>query len=273
MKTIIFTDLDGSLLNHEDYTYEEARPTLDRIKGAGIPLVMTTSKTRVEVEVLQREMGIEEPFIVENGAAVFFPLGYRGFNRSACEIRPPYALIRIGKPYAEIRGFIQERGAAFGIRGFGDFTTEEVSRLADLSPEKAALAKQREFTEPFLLPGEADLQGLCAMALRAGMKVLKGGRFYHLVGLHQDKGEAVRIAKRLFSVDHREPVKTIGVGDSLNDLPMLEEVDIPVLIPHPDGTYEKMTLPNLRRAVSPGSRGWQESMDALLDEGGVPRTC
>lgn len=269
MKIIIFTDLDGSLLNHDDYSFDEARPALGRIKRNGIPLVITTSKTRVEVEETQREMGIEEPFIVENGAAVFFPLGYKGLNTSECEIRPPYALIKIGRPYSEIREFIEKTRATFGIRGFGDLTAYEVGQLACMSLEKAALAKEREFTEPFLISGDADLQALQESAQRDGMKVLKGGRFYHFVGMSQDKGEAVRIAKNLLSENHRIPLKTIGVGDSLNDMPMFEKVDIPVLIPRPDGTYEEMNLPNLRRAISPGSKGWQESLDHLLDEMGL----
>ena len=59
------------------------------------------------------------------------------------------------------------------------------------------------------------------------------------------------------------------VGDSLNDLPMLEEVDIPVLIPRPDGTYAETNLRNLRRAISPGSKGWQETLEHLLNEMGL----
>jgi mannosyl-3-phosphoglycerate phosphatase len=135
--------------------------------------------------------------------------------------------------------------------------------------EKAALAKEREFTEPFLIQRDTDLPALQEVALREGMKVIKGGRFYHLVGMYQDKGEAVKIARSLLSENHRIPVKTIGVGDSINDLAMLEEVDIPVLIPRLDGTYEEIDLPNLRRAIFHGSIGWQVSLEHLLDEMGV----
>ncbi|MEN6467293.1 MAG: HAD hydrolase family protein, partial [Syntrophaceae bacterium] len=76
MQMIIFTDLDGSLLDHEDYSFEAARPSIERIKRLGIPLVMTTSKTRREVELLQREMGMSAPMIVENGGGIFCPPGY-----------------------------------------------------------------------------------------------------------------------------------------------------------------------------------------------------
>ena len=67
MKLVIFSDLDGSLLNHSDYSYSEARPALERVIRNQVPLIFVTSKTRPEVEVLHREMQIEEPFVVENG--------------------------------------------------------------------------------------------------------------------------------------------------------------------------------------------------------------
>ena len=44
-----------------------------------------------------------------------------------------------------------------------------------------------------------------------------------------DKGKAVRALKELYSEKFLE-IKTIGLGDSLNDLPMLEAVDVPVLV-------------------------------------------
>lgn len=52
MYLLIFTDLDGSRLDHTDYSYEGALPALDRIARVGWPLVFVTSKTRVEVEPL-----------------------------------------------------------------------------------------------------------------------------------------------------------------------------------------------------------------------------
>lgn len=87
---IVFTDLDGSLLNHEDYSFAEAMPALARISGNNIPLVFVTSKTRREVEILQREMGLREPFIVENGGGIYFPAGYRGWTIERAGRLPAY---------------------------------------------------------------------------------------------------------------------------------------------------------------------------------------
>ncbi|MBU2026134.1 MAG: hypothetical protein KJ814_00740, partial [Proteobacteria bacterium] len=60
-------------------------------------------------------------------------------------------------------------------------------------------------------------------------------------------------------------VIAIGLGDSENDLPMLREVDIPVLIPHPERGYLDVSLPGMILAKEPGSRGWNEVVELLLD--------
>jgi len=66
--TIIFTDLDGTLLDHDSYSFEEASFMLDFIKEHDIPLIIVTSKTRNEVIGIQKRLGISTPFIIENGA-------------------------------------------------------------------------------------------------------------------------------------------------------------------------------------------------------------
>lgn len=46
---IIFTDLDGTLLDHNSYDFSEALEMLSYIKNHNIPLILTTSKTKIEV--------------------------------------------------------------------------------------------------------------------------------------------------------------------------------------------------------------------------------
>ena len=82
MKTIIFTDLDGTFLNHDDYSYQDSLQALNSIFQKEIPLIFTTSKTKIEIEKLQNNLQITEPFIVENGAAIFIPKNYKGLDFS-----------------------------------------------------------------------------------------------------------------------------------------------------------------------------------------------
>ncbi|MBA4421816.1 MAG: mannosyl-3-phosphoglycerate phosphatase [Syntrophus sp. (in: bacteria)] len=263
---IIFTDLDGSLLNHEDYSFTEAMPSLDRIKQSGIPLIITTSKTRREVELLQREMGIREPVIVENGGGIFSPRGYRNLMMESKEQKDDYTVIEIGTTYSKVRDFLKKISLRFDIRGFGDMAPAEIAGLTGLTIERAALAKDREFTEPFIMGRPDEIDSLSELAAEEGLKVARGGRFHHLMGVAQDKGKAVRIVCDLFRQSSGIELTAIGLGDSENDLAMLEQVGIPVLIPRPGKGYLDIRLPGMIWAKEAGARGWNDVVLRLLDE-------
>ena len=72
-RLLVVTDLDGTLLDHETYSYAEAAPALAELRRRGIPLVLASSKTRAEMELLHAELGLSDPFICENGAAICTP--------------------------------------------------------------------------------------------------------------------------------------------------------------------------------------------------------
>jgi mannosyl-3-phosphoglycerate phosphatase len=80
MNLLIFTDLDGTLLDHDSYSFDAAQAALELLRLHQASLIFTTSKTRFEIERLQSAVKICEPFISENGAAIFFPDGYRNFR-------------------------------------------------------------------------------------------------------------------------------------------------------------------------------------------------
>ncbi len=261
---IIFTDLDGTLLNHADYSFEAARPALTLIKRLGIPLILCTSKTRSEVEVLRRTLEINDPFIVENGGGIFFPAGYRGFRIPEAEERDGYQVVMLGAPHTLTRIVVHHVRQTFPLRGFSDMDVEEIAEKTGLSVDEAILAKKREFTEPLLLNEDVCMDDLYTPARAAGLRVIRGGRFWHLIGEHNDKGKAVDLTKAVYARHLSGTILTIGLGDSPNDLPLLRNVDIPVLIPHPNGVYEAFDLPNLIKAPYPGSNGWNAVIMELL---------
>jgi mannosyl-3-phosphoglycerate phosphatase len=261
---MIFTDLDGSLLDHADYSYESALPALEKIRSGNVPLVMCTSKTRKEVEPLMAELRLREPFIVENGGGVYFPERYRKFRIEKGTVEEGMTRIGLGAPYEAIRAFVKETGGRYGVRGFGDMSVRELAELTGLPAEKAALARMREFSEPFVMDGEGKYSEFEQAAREAGFDITSGGRFGCLVGNRQDKGAAVRLVQEIFEGNLGYRCVSVGIGDSLNDLPMLQAVDVQILIPHPDGRCEDAALPNLIRATMPGSRGWNQVVHAFL---------
>ena len=145
-------------------------------------------------------------------------------------------------------------------------TVEEIMELSGLLKADALLARQRDFSEPFRFLAEPRLQELKEEVADHGLTVTRAGRFYHIMAAGQDKGLAVAETTRLFQAGCPERIVTIGLGDAENDYSMLKVVDIRVLIPKPDGSYENMVLHGLRKSPYPGSKGWGEAMAAILND-------
>ena len=55
-------------------------------------------------------------------------------------------------------------------------------------------------------------------------------------------------------------IKTVGLGDSLTDLPMLSQVDIPILVQKRDYSWEDVDLPRLRKVHGVGPKGWSRAI-------------
>ena len=263
-KIVIFTDLDGTLLHPKTYSFEEAAPALGLIKEQGLPLVLCSSKTRAEIEVYRRRLDNGHPFISENGGGIYIPAGYFSVHEGG-DRQGGYEVKTLGVRYKEIRKRFEALRERLGIavRGFGDMTVAEVADLTGLTIEEARLAKQRDFEEPFIFPNKPDDRFLREIE---GEKLRwTQGRFFHLMGDHH-KGRAVNILRKLY--ERRDgPVTTIGIGDSLNDLPFLLAVDRPVLVKKASGRHDaRIDIPGLVRTEGIGPAGWNEAVKKLISE-------
>lgn len=262
---LVFTDLDGTLLDHATYSFDPARPALRALEERGVPLVLCTSKTRAETERWRRALGNAHPFIVENGGGIFVPRGYFPFAAAKGSEESLYEELEFGTPYQELRRILAEMRGRIdpSIRGFGDMTDEEVAELCGFSVDEARLARDREYDEPFVVGDDGLLEAVEAAAGRAGLHLVKGGRFHHLVG-DNDKGRAVTTLRGLYERAHG-PLRTVGLGDSPNDEPMLRAVDIPVVVGKPGGGYDSgIDMPGLVRAPGTGPEGWREAILGIL---------
>lgn len=265
-RRVVVTDLDGCLLDAATYSWEAARPSLEALRARGIPLVLCSSKTRSEMAPLHAELGLDAPYVFENGGGIVIPPGAPWSRLVRRGARP--LLVRLGVPLLDLARALVEIGRDAGVRlrGFSRLSTREVSDLTGLPEAKAALARQREHGEPFVLES-GDEDALRRAAERRGLRITRGGRFHHLTGPH-DKGKAVRQVLKLLAPD-----RTIGLGDAENDLSLLRAVDLPILVPRPDGGVDPAlatALPEAARAPAPGPGGWNEAVLRALGEDAAP---
>jgi mannosyl-3-phosphoglycerate phosphatase len=249
-KIILFTDLDGTLLD-ENYAATDVAPILCRLMGCNVSIVLSSSKTWAEIEIYRQKFELEEPFITENGSAVYIPEGYFKTSYNYTKQIHSYRVIILGVDYDAIRDQLALVNAKTKskIVGFGDMTVQEVADNSGLPLELAALAKQREYDEPFKIVTGSEPDILAAIKI-AGLYYTKGGRYYHLLG-NTDKGKAVEVLKKLYLQEYHNII-TMAVGDSENDLPMLKAVDRAFFI---DGSKSAPTV-------------WQEIADAAENYSG-----
>lgn len=266
---LLFTDLDGTLLDEATYGFEPALPAIRALQARGIPIVFCTSKTFAETAVIQEDLGISDPIIVENGGAIYFRPGQVDPTGLTVERRGAWNRLSLGVPYRALvaqLGAIQERSGV-GIRAFSAMEPGEIATECGLSVEAAERAKLREFDEPFrFLDGSPDDHARFARMVQGiGLSLTSGGRYFHLSGI-SDKGRAVR---RLceFLRKSRGPLRTVGIGDSLNDLPMLQAVDQPVIVQRPNGQHHadlQAGVPHALLAPGAGPVGWNAAVLTLL---------
>jgi mannosyl-3-phosphoglycerate phosphatase len=251
---IIFTDLDGTLLDDETYDFKPALTALKFIRSRKIPLILVSSKTRAEMEFYRKELSVEDPFIVENGGAIYFPTSFPLPDDYPFEIVDEYREVLIGTPLAVLSERISALEEQFRFRCFSELNVEEAQR-----------ASVREFDEPIVVDGAFDEDLLCKRARELDLECVYGGRFLHLF-CGGDKGKAV---DEILTVYRRQgyPVISIGLGDSQNDMPMLWAVDKAVVMQTRNGGYiEGLNHPDLVNARGRGPDTWNRVVLRILGE-------
>jgi mannosyl-3-phosphoglycerate phosphatase len=266
--SIIFTDLDGSLLDHSSYSYAAARPALERIGALGIPLILSTSKTLAETARLAEELQLNHPLIVENGGALCLPPGlFSGTVSPDLTEQHGHRIKPLSLSYRQILRFIgkMRRQHGFRLRGFNDMPVAEIAAHTGLDCEAAHNARQRLSSEPFQwLDGAAAFEDFRKESRMRNLHITRGGRFWHLMG-PQSKASALQQLLALYQGAGQRFDTVIALGDSDNDRQMLCVADIAVAIKsHQGGHVNAQGVRQSLRTEHPGPTGWNQAVLQLL---------
>jgi mannosyl-3-phosphoglycerate phosphatase len=265
---LIFTDLDGTLLDSKTYSYEKSLTAINRLRENDIPIIFCSAKTRAEQEVYRHELRLFHPFIVEHGSAILIPRTYFPFPFDYHKAVDDLLAIELSIPHDRVRKLLAKIGKEndFRFKGFVDMSAAEVAEITGLNLEFAKLAKHREYDEPvrFDPSGEKDSSKFLAKLGEAGLNWSYGGRLYHVMG-GGDKGKAVEILSGLYRKMWGE-IRTVGLGNGLNDLPMLSQVDIPILVQKKNSSWEDINLPRLRKVQGVGPEGWSRAIAEIFGD-------
>ena len=252
MPLLIFTDLDGSLMEHETYSIEPAKSALLELEQRNIPLILNSSKTAAEILAMQKQHSLSGPFICENGAATY-----------ESSETPEHCF---GTPITQWlpRIHAMRESMSYKFSGFSDWSPTEVSTLTGLSLTQAQLAKQRQFSEPILWQDSesAKTEFLDILGIQK-LTLLEGGRFLSIQS-NYDKSDGMNWFIQKYNYVSK-PLITVALGDSPNDAAMLNSADVAVIIK--SSKSDQVFCPNAKKIISTresGPAGWREAIMEIL---------
>jgi mannosyl-3-phosphoglycerate phosphatase len=269
---VVVTDVDACLIDRDTYSPGASAEALGVLQRRQVPVILCSSKTREELEDLRRQLGLEHPFISENGAALYVPDGYFPFPLPAGRRQGSNDVVAFGRPRIEVTAALEQvaRELPVEILSFSRMNVRQVADETGLSVEAAALAQRRQYDEPFrVVDSDPRARARLVDALAAaGIRVVAGGRYDHALA-GADKGRAARFLMRLYR-KALGAVTSIGLGDSLNDVPLLQAVDIPVIVRSAEEGVSLRVRNEVPRATITrliGPAGWSEAILELLAGG------
>lgn len=246
-KVIIFTDLDGSLLDRKKFHFGIAKQYIHELIARGILLIPNTSKTEEEIKSFLKELNIKIPFISENGSAIHnINLIKKTLPKKITLARPKKIIYKIFNKNID-KSIIEKCDFVFKM------TKKNQTKVLGLKGKKLEASLQRKFTFPFVFKGSSkQKQILLNNSNKLGISFQDGGRVINL-GDKVTKGLALKKIVKLLKQNEKKKLSTIAVGDSINDISMLNYSNYPCII---SNRSIKIKNKNTLFTNKPAPMGW-----------------
>jgi len=253
----VVSDVDGTLMDHS-YDLTPAKETIKTLQKLSIPVILCTSKTASEVKVIRKQLNLTDPYIVENGAAIY--------GESLDKVNGEIILGIKYELLEEILNRISNE-IDYKLIPLNNLTDVEATQLTGLRGNSLNLMRDRHWSMPFLNPPSflEDKINICCKKYK--VDIFKGNRMSHLLSINSNKGKAISALKKYSNIKN---IQIIGLGDSPNDLPLLLNSDIKIIIPGIDGPnlnlIDQLKDLEFTLASEPNGYGWKNEINKLLNK-------
>ena len=258
----VVSDVDGTLMDH-NYDLTPARKTVKTLQELLIPVILCTSKTAAEVKVIRKQLNLKDPYIVENGAAIY--------GESLTKVD---GQIILGEKYKILEDILNKisKEINFYLKPLNNLSDQETTLLTGLKGHELNLMRDRHWSMPFLNPPDSIEDELNICCKKFNVKIFRGNRMSHMLSINSDKGKAI---KELLKYANNPDIKIIGLGDSPNDLPLLLNSDFKIVIPSPNGPnlklLDKLNNFEFTLASEPNGYGWKNEINNLIVKLGLKK--
>ena len=253
----VVSDVDGTLMDHS-YDLTPAKETIKTLQKLSIPVILCTSKTASEVKVIRKELNLMDPYIVENGAAIYGE-----------SLKKVNGEIILGKRYEfleEILNLISKE-IDYKLIPLNNLSDQEATQLTGLEGNSLNLMRDRHWSMPFINPPSLLEEKINLCSKKFKVDIFKGNRMSHLLSNNSNKGKAIDALKEYSNI---QDIRIIGLGDSPNDLPLLLNSDIKIVIPGIDGPNLNLLdqLKDLKYTLAsePNGYGWKNEINKIINK-------
>ena len=220
------------------------------------------------MHVYSQALGLSTPLIAENGTVIAFPESMKWMPDSL-DFEDGYGVLRSSMNRAKILELAHElrNSKGYNFIGFNDSTAEELADRLGLEIEPAKAALKRYGTEPIVWKdSNAALIAFKEALEDVGITLIRGGHFHHLMPAGASKGAAMQSIREFYGKEYSEFIwKTLAIGDSPNDVSMLELADEALVIPNPNNGILRLKRSNYTIADASGPAGWGDAVIKLLN--------
>ena len=256
---LLFTDLDGTLLNKKTFEFKAALNLIKNCISKGINIIPNSSKTDLELDEICENLEIPKVYISENGSFIY------GLNFLSENLNEKVYLSRdkavIFKNFSDnINVKLQKKCLILENE-----TLKNQIEVLGLPQNKISKAMNRKFSMPFIFLGNKDEEiELKKNVKKNGLNIQFGGRVLSL-GDKVSKGNAMMRFISLLSNETKKNYVSICVGDNENDFDMLDKCDYPCLVKN--GPIKKINFKNqCIFSTQEAPYGWVEVVNKTLNK-------
>ena len=256
---VIFTDLDGSLLHRDTFKFDSIKDYIKSLINNGIIIIPNSSKTEKEIKKFNEELGVELPYISENGSAIHgLNLINQNFPNEIILSRKKEELLKIFNektPERLLNKCVQ----------ISKLSKKEQEKIFGQKDDRLKDALKRKYTLPILCNGDnSEKNKLLKILSSNSLTLQEGGRVLNLcdnINKIKSMNKIIKILKKT-----EDKIKTIAVGDNYNDLEMLKNSDVPCLVFNDQFKLDKINIDNLIFSNKPSPEGWADVIKMALEK-------
>ena len=259
-KILIFTDLDGSLLDKETFKFDVIKDYFKELVRNGIIIIPNSSKTEAELLDFNEQNNLDLSFIADNGSSI------HRLNKIHQNL--PDKII-ISRTKDEIRNIYEENISLDfknKITHILELEIEKQQKILELPLDKVKLAIKRDHSLPIKFNGtEIEKNEFTKILKNSGLTIQTGGRIMNVCD-NVNKSIAMSKALQLIRKQLDDEIITIGVGDNENDIEMIKQTNYPCLVKNDNFNSSLINIDNLIKSSQLSPLGWADVIKTAIQK-------